>query len=157
MLYNPNGAGFALPADENLFLARKVLEIGSDTGLLDKNADLLHGAGLKRLIEVEERSIRFAEQFPTTDLLDGWEPNRLQPVKIADTPFYAVARRTSRGICAALLSSEDVTRTLGDYARKFQDRNVDYRIVDEAGRLIAGVERDGSRAFRYAACQPVFP
>ncbi len=152
MLYNPNGAGFALPADENLFLARKVLEIGSETGLLDKNADLIRSDRLKRLIEVEERSIRFAEQFPTTDLFDGWEPNRLQPIKIADTAFYAVARRTSRGICAAMLSSEDVTHTLGDYARKFQDRNVDYRIVDDAGRLIAGTGEADREPF---ATQPV--
>jgi len=152
MLYSPNGAGFALPADENLFIARKVLEIGSATGLLDKNSDLLRSAGLKRLIDVEERSIRFAEQFPTTDLLDGWEPNRLQPVKVADTPFYAVLRRTSRGMCAALLSSQDVTRTLADYTRKFQDTNVDYRIVDEAGRLIAGIAETDLEPF---AVQPV--
>ncbi len=152
MLYNPNGAGFALPADENLFIARKVLEIGSDSGLLDKNADLLRGATLQRLIEVEERSIRFTEQFPTTDLFDGWEPSRLQPVKVANTPSYAVLRRTSRGMCVALLSSEDITRTLGDYARNFQDTNVDYQIVDEAGRLIAGIGQSDLEPF---AAQPV--
>lgn len=152
MLYNPNGAGFALPADENLFIARKVLEIGSDSGLLDKNADVLRRAALQRLIEVEERSIQFAEQFATADLFDGWEPNRLQPVKVADVPFYAVLRRTSRGMCAALLSSSDVTRTLGDYARKFQDTNVDYQIVDEAGRLIAGIAQSDLEPF---ATQPV--
>jgi signal transduction histidine kinase len=156
MLYNPNGAGFALPADENLFIARKVLEIGA-AGLLDKNSDLIRGAGLKRLIEVEERSIRFAEQFPTTELLDGWEPNRLQPVKIAETPYYAVAHRTSRGICAALLSSDDVTRTLGEYARKFQDRNVDYQIVDERGNLVAGTDRTVLEPFAEQPVSRYFP
>jgi len=157
MLYNPNGAGFALPADENLFIARKVLEIGSNSGQLDKNADLLRGATLQRLIKVEERSIRFAEQFATTDLFDGWEPNRLQPVKIADTPYYAVVRRTSRGMCAALLSSDDVTRTLGDYARKFQDTNVDYQIVDEAGRLIAGITQSDLEPFATHPVSRYFP
>ena len=48
MLYSANGAGFALPADENLFIARKVLEIGDRGGLLDRNADLLRGTNLPR-------------------------------------------------------------------------------------------------------------
>ena len=82
MLYNANGAGFALPADENLFLARKVLEIGGRTGLLDRNADLLRGAGLPKLIQAEEQSIRLAEQFPTVDLFGDWQADTLQPLPL---------------------------------------------------------------------------
>ncbi len=50
-------------------------------------------------------------------------------------------RRTSRGTCAALLSSRSVIRVLADYANTFQDLNVDYRVLDESGRLIAGTEQ----------------
>jgi len=157
MLYNPNGAGFALPADENLFLARKVLEIGAATGLLDENADLLRGANLQRLIEAEERSIQLAEQFPTPALFDGWEPDKLRPIKIVDTAFYAVLRKTSRGTCVALLSTDDVTRSLGDYIRKFQDTNVDYRILDENGRLVAGIGETDREPFTSHAAGQYFP
>jgi len=157
MLYNANGAGFALPADDNLFLARKVLEIGTAAGLLDKNADLLRGADLPRLIEVEERSIQLTEQFPTTDVFDRWEPDKLRPVKVADTAFYAVLRRTGRGTCVALLSTEDIVRTFDDYVRKFQDTNVDYRILDESGRFVAGVGETEREPFTWHSAGQYFP
>jgi signal transduction histidine kinase len=99
MVFNANGEGFALPADQNLFIARKVLEIGTGAGLLDKNADLLRRDSLQRLIEVEEHSIALAQQFPTADLFDGWEADKLQPLKLADSIFYGVIHRSSRGNC----------------------------------------------------------
>jgi len=157
MLYNANGAGFALPADDNLFLARKVLDIGGDNGLLAKNADLLRGASLAKLIEVEERSIRFAEQFPTADLFDGWEVNRLQPLQVADAPFYGVLRRTSRGTSVALLSGDDILRTLGDYTRKFQDTNIDFQIRDDTGRVAAGIDQTDLPPFAAQAVSRYFP
>jgi signal transduction histidine kinase/tetratricopeptide (TPR) repeat protein len=78
MLYSANGAGFALPADQNLFIARRVLEIGQSNGLLDKNTDLLRGVTLETLIKAEEQSIRLAERFPTADSFPDWEPDKLQ-------------------------------------------------------------------------------
>ena len=157
MLYNTNGAGFALPADDNLFLARKVLEIGTATGLLDKNADLLRGVSLQKLIEAEECSIQLAEQFPPTSLLDNWEADKLRPVKVADTAFYAVLHKTSRGTCIALLSTDDVIRSFGDYVRKFQDTNVDYRILDERGASVAGIGETNREPFTWHAAGQYFP
>jgi signal transduction histidine kinase len=157
MLYSFNGAGYALPADENLFLARKVLEIGTAAGLLDKNADLLRGASLPKLIDAEERSIQFAERFPSVDLFDGWEPDKLHPIKLADAAFYAVLRRTSRGTCVALLSTDDIVRSLTDYIRKFQDSNVDYRVLDENGRFVAGVDETDRESFTSHSAGQYFP
>ncbi len=116
MLYNPNGAGFALPADENLFIARKVLEIGDRTGLLNKNSDLLRGTSLKRLIQVEEQSIRFAEQFPAIEKFDDWQSDRLQPLALGDDPLYGISHRAGRGTCVALVSRVHLTRLLAEYA-----------------------------------------
>jgi signal transduction histidine kinase len=157
MLYNPNGAGHALPADQNLFIARKVLELGRATGLLEKNADLLRGATLEQLIEAEDRSIRFAEQFPTPDTLDAWAAGKLQPVKIADTPFYGIVRRTTRGTCAALVSSRSMTLALADYGASFQDSSVDYCILDDAGQTIAGVAGAEREPLASAALGASFP
>ena len=157
MLYNANSAGFSLPADDNLFLARKVQEIGTSTGLLDKNADLLRGVNLQKLIEAEERSIQLAEQFPTLALFDGWEVDKLRSIKLADKAFYAILRRTSRGTCVALLSTDDLVRSLDDYVRKFQDTNVDYRIVDETGGFVAGIGETDREPFISRAASQYFP
>jgi signal transduction histidine kinase len=157
MLYNANGAGHALPADQNLFVARKVLELGRATGLLEKNADLLRGATLEQLIEAEDRSIRFAEQFATLDTLDDWPAGKLQPVKIADEPFYGIVRRSARGTCAALVSGRNIAQALADYATNFADSDVDYRILDAAGQTIAGVgatEREPLTAVALGASFP---
>jgi signal transduction histidine kinase len=157
MLYNPNGAGFALPADENLFIARKVLEIGDRTGLLHKNSDLLRGTGLKRLIRVEEQSIRFAEQFPAIEKFDDWQSDRLQPLALGDDPLYGISHRAGRGTCVALVSRVHLTRLLAEYAASFQDANVDYRILDEAGHLVAGVGETAREPCAAGAVGPHFP
>jgi signal transduction histidine kinase len=157
MLYNPNGAGFALPADENLFIARKVLEIGGKNGLLDRNADLLRGTSLTRLIQVEEQSIRFAEQFPTIDLFDDWQADKLQPLRMAEDTLYGVAHKTSRGTCLALVARSRLMAMLAEYAGSFQDANVDCRILDDAGRLVAGLEETGREPFATGAVGQYFP
>jgi signal transduction histidine kinase len=138
LLYNANGAGYALPADQNLFVARRVLELGRVTGLLEKNADLLRGTTLERLIAAEECSILFAEQFPTLSAFDGWDADKLQPLRLGDASFYGIVHRTGRGTCAGLVSNANLILALADYADSFQDANVEYRIIDDTGRLIAG-------------------
>ncbi|MCU0915123.1 MAG: HAMP domain-containing histidine kinase [Planctomycetes bacterium] len=140
MLYSANGAGFALPADENLFLARKVLEIGQATGLLDKNADLLRGTSLPTLMEVEERSIRCAEQFQSVDLFREWQDDTLQPLALGESVLYGVIHRTTRGSCIALLGRDNIMAAVAEYVGTFEDANVDFRILEEGGRFVAGIE-----------------
>jgi len=157
MLYNPNGAGFALPADENLFIARKVLELGAKNGLLDHNADLLRGTNLKRLIQAEEQSIRFAEQFPTVEMFDDWQGDQLRPLPMGESSLYGISHRAGRGTCIALVSRSYVTAMLAEYAGSFQDANVDYRILDEAGRLLAGIEETSREPCATGAVGPYLP
>ena len=157
MLYNPNGAGFALPADENLFIARKVLELGAKNGLLDHNADLLRGTNLKRLIQAEEQSIRFAEQFPTVEMFDDWQGDQLRPLPMGESSLYGISHRTGRGTCIALVSRSYVTAMLAEYAGSFQDANVDYRIRDEAGRLLAGIEETSREPCATGTVGPYLP
>ncbi len=157
MLYSANGAGSSLPADENLFIARKVLELGTANGLLSRYTDLLRGTTLQRLIEAEERTIRFAEQYPTLDMFDGWEADKLQPLRLDESDFYGVLRRTSRGTCIALLPYDRVASLLADCAASLQDSSVDYRIVDDTERLIAGTAETSMEPCASGAVGPSFP
>jgi signal transduction histidine kinase len=229
MLYSANGAGFALPADQNLFIARKVLELGQQNGLLDKNADLLRGATLQTLITAEEQSIRWAEWFPTVESFRGWEPDRLQelgpgrmgpdrdrrqrmedrgprpddrgpkpddsgprtedgppvlhrpepslrrgpsPGSSAGPPmrpppfaggagaegrFYGILHKGSQGMCAALLSAAPILATLVDSLGDLLDSNIDYRIIDRAGRVLAGVGETEREPMAVAALGARFP
>ena len=157
MLYSVNGAGFALPADENLFIARRVLEIGGKTGLLDRNADLLGGAGLTKLIQAEEQSIRLAEQFPAVNLFNDWQTDTLQPLHVGEGTVYGVSHKTGRGTCVALISRPSVTALLAQYPGDLQDTNIDCRILDDGGRLVAGMEETGREPFVTGTVGPCFP
>jgi signal transduction histidine kinase/tetratricopeptide (TPR) repeat protein len=231
MLYSANGAGFALPADQNLFIARRVLEIGQQNGLIEggtpapvapppsgvigltqPRAAGLQAAGggtigatLQNLIEAEEQSIRLAERFPTVDSFRDWEPDKLQefgprgmgsdrdrrrrmedkgqqpedrppsseirppfsgtrppppfrrdssrgapaspPLGPPPLPrgagedgrFYGIVRKTPQGTCAALLSGVQIAATLVDSLGNLADSNIDYRIIDRTGRVLAGM------------------
>ncbi|MCX5644782.1 MAG: HAMP domain-containing sensor histidine kinase [Phycisphaerae bacterium] len=157
MLYSVNGAGFALPADENLFIARRVLEIGGKTGLLDRNADLFRGTSLTKLIQAEEQSIRFAEQVPTVDLFNDWQADTLVPLHVGETTLYGVSHKTGRGTCAALVSRSCITALLAEHAGSLPDTNIDCRILDDGGRLVAGMEETGREPFVTDAVGPCFP
>jgi len=152
VLYNANEAGSALPADENLFLARKAVDIGRENGLLSRHADLFDGIPLSRLIDAEERSIHFAQKFPTIDAFDKWEVGGLRPVAFDGNDLYGMIRQSGPVTCAALVSRSTIATTLGDYTRNFDDDNVDYTILDEAGRVVVGVGEPGREAF---AVEPV--
>lgn len=157
MLYSVNNASFALPADENLFLARRVLETGGRTGLLDRHADLLRGASLTKLIGAEEQSIRLAEQFSAVGLFDDWQTDTLQPLHAGEGALYGVSHKTGRGTCVALISRPSVTALLARYAGELQDTNIDCRFLDDGGRLVAGSEEIGREPFVTDAIGPCFP
>jgi signal transduction histidine kinase len=146
-LYRPNEAGFALPADENLFLARKALDIGRDNGLLDRHADLFANGPLSRLIDAEERSIAFAQKFPTIDAFATWETGTLQPLFFDGNVFYGMIRPSGQGMCAALVSRNSIAGTLVAYTDNFADDNVSCSIFDESGRVIAGVGKTTQEPF----------
>ncbi len=157
MLYSPNGAGFALPADENLFIARKVLEIGAQGGLLDRNADLLRGTNLPRLIQAEEQSIRFAEQSPTVEAFHDWPADRLQPLQMGEPALYGISHRTGRGTCIALVPRSRIAALLAGYAGSFQDTNVDCRMLDDTGGLVAGIDQTSREPCAAGPATAYFP
>jgi len=139
VLYHSNEAGFALAADENLFLARKAMELGRQNGLLDRHAGLFDDVALSDLIDAEERSIRLAQEYPTIDAFAKWEVGRLQPLAGDANDFYGVIHPSSRGMCVAVVSRDRLAGTLSELTKDFQDDNVDYTIYDESDRVVAGL------------------
>ncbi|HNS20782.1 MAG TPA: HAMP domain-containing sensor histidine kinase [Sedimentisphaerales bacterium] len=156
ILYSDNDAGFSLHTDENLFLARRAMEIGRETGLTPEQGDLFRGTDLQRLVDAEERSLRLAQRFPTLDLFADWEVGRLRPIQIDSNDFYGMIQPSRGGMCVALLSSREIARAFADFAG-FEDDNVDYCIVDASSRRIAGIEETSREPFAAGSVGPAFP
>jgi len=152
ILYRVNDAGFALRTDENLFLARKAIEIGVESGLPTD----LPGVPLGQLVEAEERSISLATQFPTLESFADWGVGKLRPVPVGGSDYYGMIHPSSNGMRVVLLTPDQVTQALADYA-DFEDANIDYRLVDDSGRLIAGMEETAREPFATDAVGPAFP
>jgi signal transduction histidine kinase len=139
ILYHDNSAGFALAADENLFLARKAMELGRESGLLGRHAGLFESVALPELIDAEERSIALAQKFPTIDAFADWEVGRLRPLVFDNNSFYGMIRPSGRGMCVGLVSRDSLAGALADFINDFQDDNVDCVVFDESGRVVAGL------------------
>lgn len=152
ILYCVNDAGFALRTDENLFLARKAVEIGAESGLPTD----LPNAPLGQLVEAEERSIGLATQFPTLEALADWGVGKLRPVPLDGNDYYGLIHPSSNGMRVVLLTPDQVMQALADYA-DFEDANIDYRLTDDSGRSIAGIEDTAREPFAIEAVGPAFP
>ncbi|MEN6337146.1 MAG: HAMP domain-containing sensor histidine kinase [Phycisphaerales bacterium] len=138
VLYRDNEAGFALAADENLFLARKAIEIGRENGRLDRYAALFDGAALADLIDAEERSIALAQKCPTLDAFSDWEVGKLRSLAPDSNDFYGMIRPSGRGMCVAVVSRDNLVGVATDFVKDFQDDNVACAVFDETGRIVAG-------------------
>ena len=156
LLYSVNESGFALRADENLFLARKAIEIGAERGLPTGDETLFPGTTLQRLVDAEECSISFAEQFPTLDAFTDWGVSKLRSVQIDANDFYGMIHPSSSGMCVGLFSIASIAQAIADYAN-FEDANVDYRVVDASGRQIAGIEETNREPFATERVGQAFP
>jgi signal transduction histidine kinase len=137
MLYSVNDAGFALPADHNLFLAQALARMARRKNLLDngKNFKL---SDFERLIAAEELSIRVSENFPQVDSLENVKENKLQHLPLAGETLYGIYHKTNGTSVLALLSAENIASIFVNFAIDFKDSGVAYRIVDEFGRPVAG-------------------
>lgn len=147
MLYQPNPAGVALPADQNLFLARKAMDIAGQSPQLQSRRLRIGGVPLERLVEFEARSLALADRFAASSDLDAWEPDRLQPLEAADNDVYGLLHRSERSVCFALFSGQTVRAALGEFIGSFQTDAIECRITDDAGRLIVGPDEPRTEPF----------
>lgn len=56
----------------------------------------------------------------------------------AEGRFYGILHKTAQGTCAAFLSGSQIAATLVDALGDLADSNIDYRILDGTGRVLAG-------------------
>jgi nitrogen-specific signal transduction histidine kinase len=137
MLYSVNKAGFALPADHNLFLAQALAEMARRKNLLDIGKDFKL-SDLERLIAAEELSIRVSENFPQADTLENMKANQLQYLPLEGKALYYAYRKENSITILALFSAENITSIFADVGMEFKDSDVVYRILDDSGRFVAG-------------------
>lgn len=135
MLYSVNEAGFALPADHNLFLAQALAKVARGKAFHGHKEDL---SAFERLITAEELSIRVSETFMQADTLESIKANKLQRLPLEGLPLYGIYRKTSGGSVLALLSAENIASIFANFETDFKDSDVVYRIVDESGRFVTG-------------------
>ncbi len=157
MLYASNEANVALRTDQNLFLARKALDLAGESPGLSRGTLRAHGVPLQRLIAIEEHSLALAEHFPTAALFESWPVDTLQPLSETEPNAYGLVHRSSGRIYLAVLANQSIRAALQEYADAFHNDYIDYRIVDEAGRTIAGTAEPRGESFAtgsVGACLP---
>ena len=157
MLYQPNQAGASLAADQNLFVAQKILEIMRETPRLQSQWRRLHKASLERLIAVEERSLDLAGRFPAAGALETWPSDRLQPLDAEEKTTYGLVHRSQNRTYFALLADQRLRSDLSDFADTFENDYIGYRILDEAERLVMGSVVPETQPFADGAVGTYFP
>jgi len=156
MLYSVNEAGFALPADHNLFLAQALAEMARRKALPggEKNFKL---PDFERLIAAEELSIRVSENFPQADTVGNIKENKLQRLPLEGETLYCIYHKYEGASALALLSAENITSVFAPFGAEFKNSDVVYRIVDESGRFVAGTDKVVDEPFASAALGEDFP
>ena len=149
-LYHPAGDRALLPADQNLFIAKKVLE-----ALRNSNAaeDAKTRDKLEKLAAAEELSIAAAEKLrPLTGQSDGFFETDLDP-----KPVYGLRHRNPSSTLLVLLSGTGITPALAGYHDAFAGSESAYRILDAAGNFVAGTPQPEGKSFTTADLPAAFP
>ena len=156
IIYSTNEAGTALPAEHNLFLAQKVFEIRKENLLFDAGFDLVH-THLQQLIIAEQRSIDFAEHFPTASAFDNWQYDKFRRLRTGEEIAYGLLHKVADETLLLLLSRKGIASALSDYESSFKDSDVTYRILDDSGSFVTGFAQPDDRPFVTAAIGGHFP
>jgi len=157
MLYQSNEAGASLMTDQNLFVAQKALETARENPALQAQMRRAHRVPLEDLIAAETQSLDLAERFPTTAAFETWQPDRLVPLTLGEETAYGLIHRSDRRTYLALLSDRTIRAGLSDFAEAFRNDYIDYRVVDEAGRLFTGLAEPMAEPFAAGPIGTYFP
>jgi signal transduction histidine kinase/tetratricopeptide (TPR) repeat protein len=147
-LYRADSAKTAMPANQNLFVARKVLE-----AMQDSNQEVEGSELLKKLVAAEELSIAAAETFaPAAGRFDSYFQTEL-----GGQLAYGLRRRTASATVLVLLSEEGMASALAGYHDVFADTAAACRIVSATGTVVAGAAEPKDKPFDTALLPDGFP
>ncbi len=149
-LYNPTGNRPMLPANQNLFIAQKVLEALRGPFPFD---DTKAKAQLEKLVAAEELSIAAAESLrPFTSQFDGFFQTDLM-----EKSCYGLRHRTESSTLLVVLSDAGIAAVLAGYHDTFNGTAAAYRILDASGVFVAGAQQPQSKPFAAVALPEGFP
>jgi signal transduction histidine kinase len=149
-LYNPAGDRALLPANQNLFIAKKVLEALQSSNLAE---DAKATDKLKKLAAAEELSIAAAETIrPFSSQFDGFFQTDLDQQRV-----YGLRHRTQSSTLLVLLSETGIASAFSGYQDTFTGSESAYRILDAAGNFVAGTPRPAGKSFTAAPLSAAFP
>jgi len=156
MVYAANKTGATLPADHNLFLAQKAVEVlRENLSLQDKMGQI--GSDIDKLIAAEEQSIRIAEFNPTASAFTNWNADQFKPLQVGQEIIYGLYHKTNDYSLLVSLSGDNIAYFLSAYEDTFKDSDVVYRIINNSGSFIAGFEASQGEAFVTASAGEYFP
>jgi len=157
-VYSGNQAGVSLSANDNLFLARKGLEILNENSFMNiKEGIAVNEEQIRKLIAAEEFSIRLCEYFPTAAAIDNRQSDRIQQLRMGEEFAYGIYHKTTEGALLLVLSAENVSSLLSGYEAAFKDSDSVYRIIDDSGRFVAGSVQPEDKPFTSASVGKHFP
>ena len=149
-LYNADADRATLSANQNLFIAQKVLD--ALKGPFPFN-DTKAKAQLEKLAAAEELSIAAAETLrPLAGQFDT-----VFKTQLGGARAFGLRHQTPSATILVLLSDEGVASLLAGYGSTFTGTEASYRILDPTGDFVAGTAKPQGKAFTVAALPPSFP
>jgi len=141
-----------LPSAQNLFVAKKVLQILDETPTFEFKTPLTKD-NLAKLTAAEELSISVAENH---QLLNG-QLDTFQRINVEGKPIYGLLHKSSNATLFGLFDYDGIKSIFTGYSDVFAGSESNYRIIDDTGRLVAGNGQSQDKPFTTAALAKQFP
>jgi signal transduction histidine kinase len=149
-LYNSAGDRALLPANQNLFIAQKVIEALQGPFRFD---DAQAREQLEKLAAAEELSISAAETpRSSAGVFDG-----CFQTDFGQKQVYGLRHRIQSSTLLVLLSNTAMAPLLSGYQDAFSNSESAYRILDAPGGFVAGTAQPQGTPFTVAALPEGFP
>ncbi len=151
-VYNTTGDRALLPANQNLFIAKKLLQFLQEVPSLS-DAVAADRDRLEKLVAAEEFSISVAENLS----LAGKAADRFFRVKAGRKDACALWHKTPSVGLLLLFSDAGISSVLAAYDNVLKSPGSSYRIVDASGNYAAGTQQPQGRPFISVALADCLP
>lgn len=151
-LYNPVTEQALLPANQNLFVAKKLLQALDDANLPD-GADVIGKDKLEKLVGAEDLSITVAEH---RRLLPGYYDGIFR-IGLDREPVFGIRHETQAATLVGLFDENGIESVFAGYKKAFDGSASIFRIVDSSGRRVAGIAQRQEKPFAAESLPHYFP